>query len=169
MDTDDLRHYSPQLRKYLRGPWQPFLEREKPGIRVGGRALARRPQVTIINAVISGGGSGLIVGRYLDQPVPFNCRIFQAELLANTVGVITLDVQVSPYANFPPGSGNSIVGASPPRLNGDDQMLDDALTGWTPTLTAGHTLRWIVTAVTPGVPPAASITQITCALKVSQT
>ncbi len=119
--------------------------------------------MTIINAVISGGGSALVVGRYVDQPVPFNCRILQAELLADQAGSITLDVRTNAYASFPPGSGNSIVGATPPQLSGDDQMINDALTGWSPLLTAGYTLRWIVTA--GGAP----ITQITCALKVTQT
>jgi len=161
---DDLRHYSPELRKFMRGPTRPWLEREKPGQRVGGRSPARRPQVTIINAVISGGGSGLVAGRYVDQPIPFNCRILSAELLANAAGIITLDVRTNTYANFPPAAGDSIVGSNPPSLNGDDQMLDDALTGWTPLLVSGNTLRWIVTAVTGG-----AITQITCALKVAQT
>lgn len=153
------------VRKYMRGPVSPYLVRDHRRRRVagGGRTLNRRPDMTDIAMVISGGGQGLIVGRYGDFVVPFNCRISQSELLADVAGSLVVDIRRTTFANFPPTAADSIVGSKPPTLNNEIKSQDNALNTWTFQLNDGDVLRWIITSITT------PITQITATLQVSRT
>lgn len=119
--------------------------------------------MTDIAMVISGGGQGLIVGRYGDFVVPFNCRISQSELLADVAGSLVVDIRRCTFAAFPPTAADSIVGSHPPTLNNEIKSQDGALNTWTFQLNDGDVLRWIITSITT------PITQITATLQVSRT
>ena len=76
--------------------------------------------------------------------VPFDCTITAATLTADAAGSLVVDVQVSDYASFPPGSAQSICGAAKPTLVSAVKSQDTALTGWTRTLAKGSYCRVVV-------------------------
>jgi hypothetical protein len=80
--------------------------------------------------------------------IPFNCILRQAELLADQVGSIVMDIWKAPYASYPPTGANSIVGAAPPTISSDIKSLDSTLAGWTINVNAGDVLIFSVTSVT---------------------
>lgn len=57
-------------------------------------------------------------------------------------GSCVIDIQREDFADFPPDSSDSIVGATPPTITADVKYEDEALTDWFTTLSAGDTLQF---------------------------
>jgi len=95
-----------------------------------------------------------------DLSVPYPCRITGVRMLADQVGSAVLDILKDSYANYPPSTGDSIVGSAPPTLSGAQSSEDTTLAGWSTTLLAGDTLRFNLTSV-------ATITRLTITLTVA--
>jgi hypothetical protein len=110
----------------------------------GGR-LAIGPSSIV--AAWNGGGSDLTAGLTTDIYVPYACRILSATLLSDVAGDAEVDIQSAPFASYPPVGGDSIVGAAPPTLSSADTSQDATLTGWTTTVPANSTMRFVLDVV----------------------
>ena len=97
-------------------------------------------------AVFDGGGAPLGAGAQGDVSIPFNATILGWVLLANVAGSITIDIWKDVYANYPPTSGDSITGSTPPTISSAIKNSSTTLTGWTTAITAGDTLRFTITS-----------------------
>jgi len=95
-----------------------------------------------------------------DISVPYACRITGVRVLADQVGSAVLDILKDSYANFPPSTGDSIVGSAPPTLASAQASEDTTLAGWTTTLNAGDTLRFNLVSVS-------AVTRLTITLTVA--
>jgi hypothetical protein len=97
-----------------------------------------------LGITIDGAGSFITTGIKQYLRVPYNCNITSAEIVADAVGSIDIDIYKSSYANFPPtvsiitGSGNR------PALNGARTYRNTTLTGWVTALSAGEYLGFDV-------------------------
>jgi hypothetical protein len=105
-------------------------------------------QLSAINIVIDGSGEVITTGVKCDVEIPFDCVIQRATLLADQAGSIVLDLWSAPYANFPPTDADSITGATPPELDGENSSQDLTLTDWTTYLYAEDILRVNVDSAT---------------------
>jgi hypothetical protein len=114
-----------------------------------------------ITFVIDGAGLTLSPGVKLDIEIPFACTINSVTMLADQSGSAVLDIWKAPLASFPPTSGNSICGASRPTITSAQSVQDNALVGWTTTVSSGDTLRFNVVSAT-------SITRLTVTLKITK-
>lgn len=112
--------------------------------------------------IIDGGGSVIATGIKGDIPVPFDCEIIEAGLLARQSGDLVVDVWRDAYANFPPTDADSITASAPVTLAGAAKSRDTTLTGWSKTLTTGEILRFNVDSCN-------TIEQATLYLKVRRT
>ena len=97
-------------------------------------------------AVFDGGGAALAAGAQGDVYIPFAATILGWTLLANVVGSITIDVWKDSYAAYPPTSGDSITGSTPPTISSAIKNQSSTLTGWTTAIAAGDTLRFTITS-----------------------
>ena len=97
-------------------------------------------------AVFDGGGAALAAGAQGDAYIPFAATILGWTLLANVAGSITIDVWKDSYAAYPPTSGDSITGSTPPTITAAIKNQSSALTGWTTAIAAGDTLRFTITS-----------------------
>ena len=88
-----------------------------------------------------GGTDDLVVGSYWDSPVPFDCVIIAATVLAlqASPGSIVIGVGKSNYASFP--TYTSIAASARPSLSSAIKSYDATLTGWNKTLLQGDYLR----------------------------
>lgn len=114
-----------------------------PGVGSGGSATR--------NAwFVIGSGSGTIpTGVVGDVGFDFSGTIVKWTLLAVQAGALVVDLWKVPYAGFPAGGGNSITGGNPPTIPATNQKAQSStLTGWSPAITAGDTLRLNVNSVT---------------------
>lgn len=93
------------------------------------------------------GGNPMQVGQQVDVLVPFNATINSVTLLADQSGSIQISIWKDTYANYPPTSGDSIVGSDPPTISGSLKSQSSTLTGWTTTVNAGDILRFTVQSV----------------------
>ncbi|TPI86369.1 hypothetical protein [Mesorhizobium sp. B2-8-9] len=109
--------------------------------------------------VIDGGGAAITTGIKGDLPIPFACTIIEADVLADQVGSIVIDIWKNTYANFPPTVANTITAAAKPTLASAAKAQDATLTGWTTAIAAGDILRF-------NVDSAATLTRVTIAIKV---
>ena len=127
---------------------------------VGGYpAWASTSIVQTIIFIISGGGSAITTGSKGFIAVDYACTITGVTLLGDQSGSIVVDIQSGTYAAFPTNA--SICGAAKPTLSAAQKSQDTTLTGWTPAITAGAVLEYIVDS-------AATVTQVTVALTVSR-
>ncbi len=111
--------------------------------------------------LIDGGGSAISTGIKGDVLVTFAGTIQSATLLADQTGSIVVDIWKSTYAGFPPTSGNSITGGSPPTIASADSSQDTTLSGWTTAISAGDILRINVAS-------ASTVTRVTLALGIAR-
>lgn len=116
----------------------------------------------VIGVVLDGGGSAISTGIKVDLPIPYNCTITSAELVADQSGSIVIDIWKDTYANFPPTDADSITASAPPTLSSVQKSQDGTLTGWTTSLTKGQWLRF-------NVDSAATVTRATLVLYVTKT
>jgi hypothetical protein len=96
---------------------------------------------------IDGRGSPITAGIQADVSVPYAGTITGWTLLADQVGSCVIDILKDAYANYPPvAPTDSIVGATPPTLSSAAKASVGAVSGWTPTVNVGDTLRFSVTS-----------------------
>jgi hypothetical protein len=111
--------------------------------------------------VMDGGSSVLTPGVKGDLEIPFACIINQATMLADQTGSIAIDVWRAGYSSYPPTVANTIVGGNPPTIIADVKSKDTTLTGWSPAINAGDTLRFNINSVS-------SIKRVTLSLTVDR-
>jgi hypothetical protein len=117
--------------------------------------------------IIDGGGANISGRTWGYLTVPFNATITQAELFADTVGSIIVNVWRCTYAQFDAGithpkAADSITGSTPPTISNSTKSQDSTLTGWLTSLTVGDVLAF-------NVPVAATnITRVTLTLNMNR-
>jgi hypothetical protein len=99
-----------------------------------------------ITVMILGNGYELDVGVKAAIPIPFDCEIIEATLLADAAGDVVVDLRKDTYGAYPPTPADSITGASPLTLVGANKTTDVVLTGWDTTLTVGDVLLVAITS-----------------------
>lgn len=124
----------------------------------GANALLRGIYVTI-----DGGGSAVTTGLKGFIYIPYACTIQSWTLMADAVGSAVVDVWKTPYASFPPNSGNSITAGLPPTLTAAQNAQATNLSGvWATGVAAGDVLAFNVNS-------ASTVTRLNMTLKVSAT
>ena len=109
---------------------------------VGGGAPV--PGQRVLLAVFDGAGSALTAGMQGDVSIPFSSTITEWVLLADQTGSLVVDVWKDTLGSYPPTSGDTITGSTPPTLTGSDHASSTALSGWTTAVAAGDTVRFNV-------------------------
>lgn len=108
------------------------------------------PDPTILSAVvfiIDGGGVAIFTGQKGHLSLPFAGEIISASLLADQSGDIIVDIWKDTYGSFPPTVGDSITASAKPTLSSEQKSLDETLTGWTKTFSAGDVLAFNVDSI----------------------
>lgn len=100
-----------------------------------------------ITVMILGNGFILDSGVKAAIPIPFDCEIIEATLLANGAGDAVVDLWLDDYGSYPPTDADSITSATPLTLVAANKTTDTALSGWTTTLTAGDVLMVVIESV----------------------
>lgn len=100
-----------------------------------------------IVATFDGGGSVLTTGYYGFGDIPYDCVIQSYRLLADQSGDLVIDVWKTSYANYPPTSGDSIVGSEHPTLSNEIKSEDTSLTTWSSSISAGDVLGFNIDSV----------------------
>jgi hypothetical protein len=95
-----------------------------------------------INYVIDGGGSAIASGSKGYMEIPLACSINGWTMMADVSGSIVVDVHKCNYANFP--SANTIAGSELPSLTSVIKNQNTSLTTWTPVLSKGDILEFLV-------------------------
>lgn len=95
-------------------------------------------------ASFDGGLGDIVVGAFCDLFVPFGFTINQVTLLGDAAGSLQIDIRVCSYSDHPAGPADTICGGSPPTLVGTSRVQDSTLSGWTTTIAAGSSMRFIV-------------------------
>ena len=113
-----------------------------------------------ISAVLSGGGSAIASGTFVDVPVPITGTIESWALIGDQSGSLQVSVRKEAAATWPPTSTESIVASAPLVISGAVQASSSTLTGWTTEITTTELLRFWVDSL------ATSITQATAVLYV---
>lgn len=98
--------------------------------------------------VIDGGGSAITTGVKGDLYFPFACTVTSVILLADQVGSLVLDLWKDTYSNYPPTVADSMTASAKPTLSSAIKSQDSTLTGWSPSITAGTTIRINVDSAT---------------------
>lgn len=106
--------------------------------------LGESTLIGTIGVTFDGGGSVITAGAECDLRVPYRATITKVTMLADQAGSIVIDVWKDRYTNFPPTDADSITGASPPTISGDDQSETVNLSGWTTVVTDLDCLRFHV-------------------------
>ena len=114
-----------------------------------------------MQCVINGNGYALDTGIKADLPVPFDCQIVEATLLADVAGSVRIDIWKDTYGAYPPTNADSITAAAPLTLVGANKTTDTTLAGWTTALTTGDTLAVVVES-------ASVLTRLTVALRLER-
>jgi hypothetical protein len=97
-----------------------------------------------------------------DLTIPFNCTITEWTLLADVSGSIVIDIWEDTYANYPPTVADSITASAKPTISASTKGQSSTLTGWSPDIPAGNTLRF-------NVDSASTLNRVTLSLKVRRT
>lgn len=112
--------------------------------------------------VFCGDGAGSVISTGVLRPgfCPFACTIASWTLQAEVVGSLVLDVWALPGVNdLLPTVANSICGGNYPTLAGNSQIINGAVTSWSPIIAAN-------TALMINVRSAAIVTKPTLTLNV---
>jgi hypothetical protein len=124
----------------------------------GNTAPAWTDQFLSITYVFSNVGAG----DQGDLTIPFNCTITEWTLLADVSGSIVIDIWEDTYANYPPTVADSITASAKPTISASTKGQSSTLTGWSPDIPAGNTLRF-------NVDSASTLNRVTLSLKVRRT
>lgn len=124
------------------------------GIKVGDRltitdgVLSANVQITTgeIVLTIDGGGSAITTGEKTWVRIPYACTITAVEMTSDQSATVTVDVWKDTYANFPPTDADSITASAVPTITAGTKSLDETLTGWTTSVSAGEYLKFNVDA-----------------------
>jgi hypothetical protein len=108
-----------------------------------GTAVAPVPPVVV---VVDGDGAAIEAGKATMILLTAAGEFTAWSIMADQSGSIAFDLQVAAWADYPPDSGDSIVAAAPPELDGVDAATDSTLTGWTVAYSAGDVLRVVVSS-----------------------
>lgn len=112
-----------------------------------------------------GGGAAISTDAYKYTTAPYKLVITAAELQAETVGDLVVDIwsiaTASDYSSSRPANTDSICASAPPTLSCNAYVYDATLTGWTKTVAANSPL-------TARVESAAAITHAFLNLKYSR-
>ena len=127
---------------------------------LSGASSAFPQQHYTINFLISGGGSIPEAGIQGNVSIDAPGTIISARLLATTSGSAVVNILKSTYAGFP--TMTTICSGTKPTLSAAQKYEDTTLSGWTTALAAGDVLRFDLDSI-------ATITSVTCALKVRRT
>lgn len=128
----------------------------------GGQTIPINTSTAAVAFVIDGGGSAITTGVKGDLTIPFACTVNSWTVLADQSGSIAIDVWKNTLSNYPPVSGNTIVGSDKPTITSNTYATSSALTGWTKTINANDTLRF-------NVDTASTVQRVTLSLKVTRT
>lgn len=94
--------------------------------------------------VFDGGGSAITGNPYGFYPVDFAGYIDSVSLVADgEPTLVDIDIQKCLIGDFPSGLA-SIVGSSPPTLEGIAEIKDTALSGWTKNFARDTVFKFIV-------------------------
>lgn len=110
--------------------------------------------------MILGDGSSVIslgVKGYIE--VPFDCNIKSGTLLADTTGIVVVNLYKDTYGNYPPTSGDAITGSSPLMISNSNKTQDTTLPGWQTRLAAGD-------VIAVNIDNCVTIEQVTVSIKV---
>lgn len=100
-----------------------------------------------IVTMILGNSYPLDIGVKAAIPIPFDCEIVEAWLLADAAGSVVVDLWRDTYGSYPPTNADSITAAAPLTLVTANKTNDTALTGWSTTLTTGQVLMVVIESV----------------------
>lgn len=106
--------------------------------------------------------SNIGAGDQGDLTIPFNCTITEWTLLADVSGSVVIDIWEDTYANYPPTVADTITGSAKPTISASTKGQSSTLTGWSPDILAGNTLRF-------NVDSASTVSRVTLSLKVKRT
>jgi len=110
--------------------------------------------------VIDGGDQPITTGVKGDLVIPFACTVTEWVLVSDQTGSIVVDVWNDSLSAYPPTVADSITGSSKPTLSGAVKNNNSGLSGWTPTIGSGSTLRF-------NVDSASTVTRVTLTLFVT--
>lgn len=119
--------------------------------------LTENQRLRTMDFILDGNGSAITTGEKGALQIPFAGVIKAVRLLADKTGSITVDIRKDSYANYPPGAGASITGATPPKIASGIKSEDTGLNGWTTEIAAGDILSCNVTS-------ASAVTRVTLVL-----
>jgi hypothetical protein len=106
--------------------------------------------------------SNIGAGDQGDLAIPFACTITEWTLLADVSGSVVIDIWEDTYANYPPTVADSITASAKPTISSSTKGQSSTLTGWSPDIPAGNTLRF-------NVDSASGVNRVTLSLKVKRT
>ena len=115
-----------------------------------------------ITLTIDGGTSAVTTGEKAWVEIPYDCTVTAVEMTCDTSATVTVDIWKDTYANFPPTNADSITASAVPTISAGIKSLDETLTGWTTSVSAGDYLRFNVDAND-------NATRIVVTLKVTKT
>ena len=93
------------------------------------------------NSVITDGLKGSII-------IPYNATIQSWTIIANTSGNVSIDIWKDTFNNYPPTSGDSIVGMEYISLNNEQKNQDLNLTSWNTSVSFGDILSFRIISAT---------------------
>lgn len=95
-----------------------------------------------ISIDINGVNSNSIAqGHQVDYRVPYDCKLLDYVLLANTKGDLKIDIYRSNFESYPPKQENSITGINKVSLKSSNKSKDTELKGWDVELKKDDILR----------------------------
>lgn len=112
--------------------------------------MADVPLVASLNISIHSSSGAVPDSTYEVVQMPFDATLTGVTVLADQATDAVIDIWKTDYAGYPPTSGDSITGGTPPTLTGQIKNLDSTLLGWTTALSAGDILAFNVSGVTMG-------------------
>ena len=103
-----------------------------------------REKLLALPYVFDGMGSEIVGNPFGFFPLPFAGYIRSVSLACDVAPtLVDIDIQTCALADYPSGLA-SIVGSTPPTLEGVEQMKDSLLTGWTTEFVADTVFKFIV-------------------------
>ena len=103
-----------------------------------------REKLLALPYVFDGMGSEIVGNPFGFFPLPFAGYIRSVALACDVAPtLVDIDIQTCALADYPSGLA-SIVGGTPPTLEGVEQMKDSLLTGWTTEFVADTVFKFIV-------------------------